>query len=65
MNNDTELGPKIVASILFVSILVLTGFICGYCASRIDFKRHAIDANVAEWQIDPKTGEKTFQFLSP
>lgn len=41
----------------------------GYVKGRLDgedfYEKKAIDAGAAIWTIDPKTGDKEFQFISP
>lgn len=54
---------------IYYIIGAICGFVCGflimlYLASNIidRIRQEAIDANVAKWTIDEKTGEKSFKF---
>jgi hypothetical protein len=47
---------------MFVAGIVL-GVIVGYAAATNGIRGRAIEANVAEWQIDPKTGAKEFVWV--
>lgn len=40
-------------------------FACGSCLEEHRMKCQATEANVAEWRIDPKSGERSFHYLSP
>ncbi len=42
---------------------VLFGVLLGHARTRDVIQGRAIEANAAEWQIDPKTGEKEFVWL--
>ncbi len=50
--------------------LLLIGFFLGLLVatkilvpSVIELRQEAIEANVAEWQVDPKTGEREFVWV--
>lgn len=56
-----------------VDIIYFIGVCCGlisgfllsipfHISSINEFRQEAIDANVAKWVIDEKTGERSFQF---
>lgn len=50
-------------------LCIIWGFALGglitISAMRSARHKDAIEARVAEWRIDPKTGEKTFHYLTP
>lgn len=41
------------------------GFFSGFSAGWMNRQHSAIEAGVAEWRIDPKTGESAFHYLTP
>lgn len=51
--------------------LILCGIVGTYLCIQANFhgqriqQRAAIEAGVAEWRIDPKTGESRFEFVKP
>lgn len=45
--------------------LVVVATIVGLIAGGRNEMRYAIEAGVAEWRINPKTGESTFHYLTP
>lgn len=54
-----EAIAAIMVSCLVVGLLV--GMALGFSGSQVA----AIKAGVAEWRIDPKTGDKSFHYLKP
>jgi len=52
---------------LFFATAVLgafTGFLIGVFAQSYDLKSQAIEAGVAEYRVNPKTGETSFHFIT-
>lgn len=54
-------GEDIFTFVLICAALIF-GFWGGKIQGRENMQREAIEANVAEWTIDPKTGEKVFRW---
>jgi hypothetical protein len=55
---------------LFVGLMLgfMLGVLCSFCAWGFDkdeARTAAIEAGVAEYRVDPKTGETSFVFLKP
>lgn len=45
------------------SIGFCTGMVFGFCSSDGVWQKSAIKNGAAEWQVNPKTGEKSFVWL--
>jgi hypothetical protein len=60
MNRDTGFW-----TILICVIIMFTAFIFGDMHATNRIQKEAIKANVAKYQIDEKTGETKFIFLTP
>ena len=45
--------------------MIVAGCDVGSTKTKRAMQKEAIDNNVAEWRIDPKTGEKEFVYLTP
>ena len=60
-------GETLAKSLFLVMILGFLGcaFAIGWAAGTEGHQTKAIEAGVAEWRIDPKTGEKSFHFITP
>jgi hypothetical protein len=56
-----ELGP---IAFLVVVLGLFAGFTVGYRAASVNHKSNAIQAGVAEYRVDPKTGETSFHFIT-
>lgn len=61
MNNDIPV-PVIIGLMLLTGIFAWTG---GSAHGRNDAREKAVQAGVAYWQIDPKTGDRTFVYGVP
>jgi Na+/glutamate symporter len=59
MRNDIALG-----FIAVVGMGILLGFLIGGRIADIRMKNNAIQAGVAEYRVDPKTGETSFHFIT-
>lgn len=44
---------------------LVIGFISGVGTTKKVYQNRAIKAQVAEWQVDPQTGKKSFVYLTP
>lgn len=62
--NREDVGAWLVV-IMLVVVLPLFSAWCGYQKGRDRLQKESIEAGVAEWRIDPKTGEKRFEFIKP
>ncbi|MFN4217436.1 MAG: hypothetical protein ACK4HQ_08570 [Brevinematales bacterium] len=53
--------------VFFIMIIVFLdgSFMVGWAAGTEGHQKESIEAGVAEWRIDPKTGEKSFHFITP
>lgn len=60
-----ESTTETIVVIAFSLILISFGFMIGMLFGEEWEKRSAIDAGVAEWQIDPKEGVRKFVYLTP
>jgi hypothetical protein len=43
---------------------IIGGFAVGYIAASVNHKSDAIQAGVAEYRVNPKTGETSFHFIT-
>ena len=59
MSNDDKVGCW-AAVVLAASSLAM--FIGGFTVGQLKIRQEAIEAGVAEWQVDPKTGSTRFVF---
>lgn len=49
--------------VLIVAISFISGGVSAYCEREHDFRREAIEAGVAEYRCDPKTGKIEFAWV--
>ena len=54
-----EIGYIFVAIVLFIVLFLLPPFIVHHSVNT-EWRVRIIEAELGEWQIDPKTGEQTF-----
>lgn len=54
-----EIGYIFVVIVLFIVLFFLPSFIVHHSVNN-EWRNRIIEAELGEWQIDPKTGEQTF-----
>lgn len=62
MNDTSEIVTGVAGVILLVAAISGTGGLVGYGMAERSAQRAAIEANVAEWTIDAKTGVAEFRY---
>lgn len=65
MHSDTRDAINLagaVALLIGVVIGVAVGATLGWRVTTNEMRREAVEAGVAEWVVDPKTGATTFQY---
>lgn len=72
IRKPTDHRDELIASGIFIFFMAVTATVAGtlgYGSGEIDgrdgVRAGAIEAGVAEWKIDPKTGERRFEWLTP
>ena len=62
MMNDAEKNGC--AAIVVIAVLLVACFVLGLHVQRWAVRREATTHGVAEWRIDPMTGEESFVWLT-
>ena len=65
MNSDTRDAINLagaVALLIGVAVGTAVGATLGWRVTTAEMRREAVEAGVAEWVVDPKTGATTFQY---
>lgn len=60
-----SIGQRMFLAVFSGTVLFFTAFVLGVCAGFSSMRSQAINVGCGEWAINSKTGEKSFQFISP
>ncbi len=60
-----EDSPSFIAIVLFLLVLFLLGFNWGSTWATNSMRAEAVEAGVARYEADPKTGTTNFVFIKP
>ena len=63
MEEDTkEMLVSVASALLYATAFFVGGCCVGINMTARDCQRQAIEAELGRWTVDPRTGERTFEF---